>query len=98
MSAKFENCVFCDLFTLTRGHHVIPKSKNGNVIVQTCETCESFIHKNWSNNELRDVYNTVESIFKNEKFQKFLKWRRRQPTSTVFKSSKSKFRDKNKYH
>ena len=97
MSAQISECVFCNLTTFTRGHHVVPKSKNGNVIVPTCETCESFIHKTWSHNELRDVYNSVELILADKKFQTFLKWRLKQPTTTIFKSSRGKHRDKNKY-
>lgn len=97
MASEYNNCVFCNFHTLTRGHHVIPKSKGGESIVPTCETCESFIHKTWSHNELRDVFNSVESIINNEKFQKFLKWRRKQPADTVFKSEPGKFRDKRKY-
>lgn len=98
MSAEINTCEFCKLITLTRGHHVIPKRKGGKTIIPTCETCESFIHKTWSHNELRDVYNTVESILNTEKFQKFLKWRMKRPITAVFKSDFGKTRDKNKYH
>ena len=98
MAAEVNRCVFCGLTTLTRGHHMIPRSKGGEIIVPSCETCESFIHKTWTHNELRDIYNTVESILNNEKFQKFLKWRLKQPATVLFKSSAGKFRDKNKYH
>ena len=91
-------CEFCKIETQTRGHHVVPKSRGGKVIVDTCETCESFIHKTWTNNELRDTYNSVESILADERFKKFLKWRRKQPATILFKSERGKFRDKNKYH
>ena len=93
-----DKCEFCGIVTHTRGHHVIPKAKCGTVVVPTCETCESYIHKTWTHNELRDTFNTVESIVSNEGFQKFLKWRRKQPSTTLFKSSPGKFRDKNPYH
>lgn len=98
MASAINQCEFCKLTTLTRGHHTIPKSKGGTTIVATCETCESFIHKTWTHNELRDVYNNVEIILANERFQKFLKWRLKQPVMTIFKSSLGKTRDKNKYH
>ena len=98
MAAEVNQCEFCKLTTLTRGHHVIPKSKGGNTIVPTCETCESFIHKTWTHNELRDVYNSVEVVLNSPKFQSFLKWRLKQPVTVVFKSTPGKFRDKNKYH
>lgn len=98
MSAEINKCVFCGLTTMTRGHHITPKSKGGKEIVPTCETCESFIHKTWSHNQLRDTYNTVESILQSEQFQKFLRWRRKQPVTAVYKSTLGKHRDKNKYH
>lgn len=98
MALKVNQCVFCKLTTLTRGHHIIPKSKGGETIVQTCESCESFIHSTWSHKELRDTYNNVETILNDEKFQKFLKWRLKQPTTAIFKSTAGKNRDKNKYH
>jgi hypothetical protein len=98
MASEIDQCVFCKLITLTRGHHIIPKSKGGTTIVPTCETCESFIHKTWTHNELRDVYNNVDIILSNEKFQKFLKWRLKQTVTAIFKSSSGKLRDKNKYH
>jgi 5-methylcytosine-specific restriction endonuclease McrA len=94
----WHQCAFCGLITATRGHHVVPKSKGGTNIVQTCETCESFIHKTWTHNELRDVYNTVDSILATEKFQKFLKWRKKQDITTLFKSKRGKYRDRNPYH
>ena len=97
MSAEVNRCVFCGLTTFTRGHHIVPRAKGGEETVQTCITCEDFIHQTWSHNELRDIYNTVESILQNEKFQKFLKWRRKQPATVVFKSDRGCERCKRKY-
>ena len=94
---KIDICVFCEQKVLTRGHHIIPACKGGNVRVPACITCEDFIHNTWSHNELRDVYNTPESIKNNEKFQKFLKWRLKQPLDTIFKSDRGNNRSKNKY-
>jgi len=97
MAQTIDKCEFCGIITTVRGHHIIPKSKKGKIIVSTCETCESYIHKTWNHNELRDVYNSVESILANEGFQKFLKWRRKQPAETWFSSSLGKYRNKRKY-
>ena len=91
-------CVFCGLNVLTREHHIIPKSKGGTATVSSCQTCEDFIHNTWSHNELRDTFNSVETILSNENFQKFLKWRRKQPATVLFKSERGKFRDKNRFH
>lgn len=92
------NCEFCGLPVTTRGHHVVPRSKGGTIVVPACQTCEDFIHKTWSHNELRDIYDSVEKILATEQFQKFLKWRRKQNMTTLFKSKRGKHRDKNKYH
>ena len=81
----------------TRKHHLIPRSKKGEVTIDCCETCESFLHKTWTNNELRDKYNSVDAILANEGFQKFLKWRRKQDSTALFKSDRGKFRDRNPY-
>jgi hypothetical protein len=93
----FEFCVFCGLRTETRSHHIIPKSRGGTATVYTCLTCESFIHNTWSHRELEETYNNVETIVNDPKFQKFLKWRLKQPVDSEFKSSKGQFRDKRKY-
>lgn len=97
MSAQMDNCVFCGFFTWTRGHHIVPKCKGGTEIVASCQTCEDYIHKTWSHNELRDVYNNVETILANDGFQKFLKWRRKQSPTTLFNSDSGKHRPKGKY-
>ena len=96
--SELNTCVFCKQNTYTREHHIVPKCKGGRKTVSSCETCEDFIHKTWSHNELRDVYNDVDVILNSEKMQKFLKWRLKQPLTVLFKSARSKFRTKNKYH
>lgn len=97
MGCEVEKCSFCGLTALCRGHHVVPKSKGGTTTVPTCQTCEDFIHNTWSHNELRDTYNSIETIVSTEKFQKFLKWRLKQPVETVFKSDRGITRNKRKY-
>lgn len=97
MAIKITKCELCGMVTTTRGHHFTPKSKGGDVRTPVCETCESYVHKTWTNNELRDIYNTPEAILATEGFQKFLKWRWKQPPTALFKSVDGKFRDKRKY-
>lgn len=90
-------CVFCEMETFTRQHHIIPKQKGGKKTVPACETCESYLHKTWTNNQLRDTYNNVETILADKGFQKFLKWRLKQPASALYKSVPAKHRDKRRY-
>ena len=44
-------CVFCERDTVTRLHHVVPKSKGGKITVPTCEACESFIHRTFTHRQ-----------------------------------------------
>ncbi len=46
----------------------MPRCKGGTEIVPTCHSCEDFIHKTWSHNELRDTFNSVESILADARF------------------------------
>lgn len=92
-----EICEFCKVKTYTNWHHLIPRCQDGTETAETCPMCESFIHSTWSHLELREIYNTVEAIVVTEKYQKFLKWRLKQPPETIYKSSIGKYRNKNKY-
>ena len=94
----FEFCELCAMHTHTRGHHLTPRCKGGKETADICETCESYIHKTWTHNQLRDTYNSVEVILADEGFKKFLKWRRKQPATALFKSEPGKNRDRNPYH
>jgi hypothetical protein len=95
---EINKCEFCKLNVHTRQHHLIPRARGGIDAVACCETCESYLHKTWDHRQLRDTFNSVEAILANEGFQKFLKWRRKQPAETLFKSDPGKYRDKNPYH
>lgn len=71
-------------------HHLIPKSKCGKITEEICVPCHNTIHKIYTNNELRDSYNTIDSIRNQERFQKYLKWIRKKPPEFIpcFKKKK----------
>lgn len=92
-----EICVFCLRNVPTRGHHVVPRCKRGREVAPTCHSCEDFIHKTWSHNELRDAFNTVAKIRAAEPFQRFLRWLYKQKSETVFKSRRNRTRTDRKY-
>lgn len=92
-----DSCVFCLRIVPTRGHHVVPRCKGGREIAPACHSCEDFIHKTWTHNELRDVFNTVAKIRADERFQKFLRWLHKQNRETVFKSHRNRRRADHKY-
>ena len=93
-----EECAFCKRKVSTRGHHVVPRCKGGKQTVPTCQSCEDFIHNTWSHNELRDEFNTVEKILRDQRFEKFLRWLHKQQKSVFFPTERNRSRTKRKYH
>lgn len=60
-------------------HHLTPHCKKSNEFVGVCRDCADQVHKLFTNNELRDIYNSLESLLSNEKIQKWIKWIRKKP-------------------
>ena len=71
-------------------NHFLPRSKGGKETTEICIPCHNTIHDIFTNNELRDVYNTPEALKDNERFQKYLKWIAKKPPEFLpcFKSKK----------
>jgi 5-methylcytosine-specific restriction protein A len=93
-----EQCEFCKRNVATRGHHVVPRCKGGREIVPTCRSCEDFIHKTWTHNQLRDEFNTVEKILTDPRYQKFLRWLQKQQADVDFRARRNRARSGRKYH
>jgi len=55
-------------------HHLIPVLKGGKESFPIHKICHSKIHSLWSENELRDTYNTFDVIKADERMQTFVKW------------------------
>ena len=92
-----ECCAFCKRAAPTRGHHVVPRCKGGRDIAPTCHSCEDFIHKTWTHNELRDTFNTVARIQSDPRFQKFLRWLHKQQESAFFRTQRNRSRTSQPY-
>ena len=92
-----DPCLFCGRDVPTRGHHIVPRCKGGRDIVPACHSCEDFIHKTWTHNQLRDEFNTVERIKADERFGKFLRWLYKQKDGTVFKTRRNRSRTSHPY-
>jgi 5-methylcytosine-specific restriction enzyme A len=92
-----EACEFCNRQVPTRGHHVVPRCKGGREIAPTCHSCEEFIHKTWTHNELRDEFNTVEKIRSDARFQKFLRWLYKQQEGAFFRARRNRNRTSQPY-
>jgi len=64
----------------------VPRCKGGRDIAPACHSCEDFIHKTWTHNELRETFNTVEKIKSDPRFQKFLRWLYKQQEGAFFRN------------
>ena len=92
-----EVCAFCNRKVPAREHHVVPRCKGGRDIAPTCHSCEDFIHKTWTHDELRDTFNTVEKIQADPLFQTFLRWLCRQQEGTFFRTRRNRNRSGQPY-
>lgn len=61
-------------------HHLVPVLKGGRKgeTVRLHKVCHEKIHSVWSENELRDIYNNMDIINRDERIVKFVKWVRKQ--------------------
>ena len=80
MNKKTSHCPICDRElgskeTISQ-HHLIPKSKGGkdSVKILIHNICHQKIHTVFTENELRDHFNTVEKLKEHQEIQKFVKW------------------------
>ena len=86
-----KNCPLCDrIAIISNDHHLVPASKGGKIKIEICIPCHNTLHDLFTNNELRDVYNTIETIKSRERFQKYLKWIKNKPPEFMpcFKTKK----------
>ena len=76
----------CEVDNLTK-HHLIPQSKCKNKYkeikevesnhIWICRQCHDTIHAYFSNQELKDLYNTKELLLSNDKIKKFVDWKKK---------------------
>ena len=87
---KQEKCEACGSTEALTKHHLIPVSmmKNkyaelkpsdeSNVII-LCRSCHDSIHASYTEQELRDLYNTKEALLNAPKFKKDVAWKLKHP-------------------
>lgn len=84
-----DRCEICGTECEVTKHHLVPASETKNKykklkndegnFIWICRLCHDQIHALFQINELRDVYNTKEALLSNEKFAKFVEWRKKHP-------------------
>ena len=84
---KPESCQVCGSSEPLERHHLVPQLKCKKRLkdakddpsnhVYVCPTCHRTIHAFFDERELRYSYNTLEALLGNEKFSKYVEWRRK---------------------
>jgi len=72
-----ELCPLCEREMLPQNltkHHLVPKSRGGRTTEKICRTCHRQLHALFTNKQLENELNSVESLKENEDIQKYLKW------------------------
>jgi hypothetical protein len=86
MNGKCELCgIKCNLTK----HHLIPQLKcknkykdikeDSNNLLWICDSCHGTIHATFSENELRDLYNTKEKLLSTYEIKKYVDWKMKHP-------------------
>lgn len=73
-------------------HHLVPREEGGKdgSVAWLCENCHKQIHALYTNKELANRLNTLESLESDYSIEKYLKYIRKQPASKKVKIRKSK--------
>ena len=91
MSEHFQRCELCgSRVKKLEKHHLVPKLKckkldadfrgSDENLLRICQTCHRTIHAYWPDNGvLRDELDTREKLMANERFKKYLEWKRKHP-------------------
>ena len=89
MGDKTDSCEICGLECSTTKHHLCPQqvSRHKNKYLKTdegnflwiCTECHSQIHALFSNQELKELYDTKEKLLAEPRFRKFVEWRKKHP-------------------
>ena len=96
-------CATCGCSGPLTLHHLIPQVKCHNKYkevkddpknhIMICRPCHDQIHALWTENQLRDCYNTLEKLLTDPRFKKFVEWKKKHPE---FKGSSKMSNNKRK--
>lgn len=97
MRNKVNECELCErMDVVTTVHHLIPKEEGGNKgpVADLCIPCHKNIDALYTNKELAIRLSSIKELKEDERIRKFVKWVRRQPSSAMVRTRKSKYKAK----
>ena len=71
------HCPLCERvgdFLKPSKHHLVPKSRDGEVTVEICSDCHRQIHALFTLVELERQYSTIEALRSSTALQRWIKW------------------------
>jgi hypothetical protein len=72
---KELTCPFCKRPVVhLKRHHLVPRSKGGKVLVDSCLACHRAVHALFSLKELEAKYNTVNALIADPRFRQMVQW------------------------
>lgn len=82
-------CELCGVECECTKHHLVPKVRAKNKykaikdddfnIIWICRQCHDAVHAAYTENQLRDLYNTREKLLESPEVKKFIEWRKKHP-------------------
>ena len=73
-----NKCPICDRIMIDGPsideHHLVPKTFKGKEKVLMHRVCHRTIHATFTEREIANHYNTIDSILGDERIQRFVKW------------------------
>lgn len=66
-------CALCKMEKPPTRHHLTTKADPNSDRANLCRDCHNVVHRNFTRDELRYKYNTVEKLFNHEKIQSYLR-------------------------
>ncbi len=80
-AGKAFQCPLCERagdFLKPSKHHLVPKSRDGEVTVDICSDCHRQIHALFTLVELEREYSTIDALRSSAAMQKWTRWARKQ--------------------
>ena len=75
-------CPFCQRPVVhLKRHHLVPKSRGGKVLVDSCLDCHRAIHAFFPLKDLARKYNTVKALMQDHRFRQMVAWISKQDPS-----------------
>ena len=91
-------CELCNRIIDVTKHHLIPRSRKRRdpeafgPVADLCADCHRKCHATWDNAVLAKEFNTVEKLKSASELQSYIKWIRKQPSTSYF-GSKERIND-----